>query len=143
MALFGAVFAILICTCTYRALDTVYGVDRCSPITEFGVVHFRIESGLSQSLIFRPLLLIYSHRSTLCHKSVDCNSNFQFGLILLLAGDISTNPGPKYTANPTRKPFGNGKPNAGFNLGLINTCSLRNKGPALASFISDSKIIVL
>ena len=54
--------------------------------------------------------------------------DFEFSLLLLLAGDASFNPGPGVR---------------GFRLGTINARSMRDKVPALSDLVSSNSIYLL
>ena len=54
--------------------------------------------------------------------------DFEFSLLLLLAGDVSLNPGPGVR---------------GPRLGTVNACSMRDKAPALSDLVVSQSIDLL
>ena len=84
-----------------------------------------ISSSISCSLSHRPLHNIFHglncnnlKKSVYCSQSTTSNT-----LLLILAGDISSNPGPN-----------------NINFATLNARSIRNKYPAVAHFVSDNQI---
>ena len=96
------------------------------------LTYFKIYDGLSPSLIFRPLLFAHVSPRTICHQKITVKNNTALLILLLLAGDISTNPGPSCSTK--------GKIPASIKLACSNLQSLRNKGPTLSSYFSEHKL---
>ena len=74
------------------------------------------------------LLLPRSFKQVSCCRNVKnfpTTTKFRdFSVLLLLCGDISLNPGP-------------------VSLGVINCCSVRNKGPTIADIVSSQSLDLL
>ena len=84
-----------------------------------------ISRALSPSLESFPSLFLCYNRKIRLPPWVQLD--FEFSLLLLLAGDVSLNPGPG---------------GRGLRLGTVNARSMRDKAPALSDLVA-SKIIDL
>ena len=80
-------------------------------------------SGISPSLTTKPIFFIRCVRSSLCHRKFTVRNPTNALLLLLLSGDVSTNPGP-----------------FPIKISSTNVQSLHTKGPSIDSFIRDNHI---
>lgn len=81
-------------------------------------------SSLSPCLVFKQAHFLNYRPSILCTRLLKTNNFVSLFLVLLLAGDVETNPGP-------------------INFGFSNCQSLRNKGPALYDLVSSTSVDIL
>ena len=137
MVLIGILFSFLVTTCTFRLVATQY-IDPAHPIKSqigFSSIScpdsFTISSSISPSLGYRPLLACFVYPRSVCSHGCKVSRPRFSVFLLLLAGDISANPGPGVLHNHT---------SLSFKVGIANLQSIRLKGPSVASLVEDIKL---
>ena len=118
-------FFLLVASSTLRSVSHP-PTDPYLPLTTPGHTNWTISSSLSPSLLFKPLLS--TRRSSLCRSNFHSHKPFSASLILLLSGDICTNPGPIHTQ---------------LKLSCANVNSLNKRAPLVESFVRDNGIHLL
>lgn len=78
---------------------------------------------MSHSLIYRQLLFAYIKPTSICKHRFYFGKPHRLALLLLLAGDISTNAGPIQTTQ--------------LKISCANVCSLSKRAALVESFVSD------
>ena len=108
----------------FRSTNKSYGVPKPTKIGS--IVNWSICSSLSPSLVFRPCFNLHQTFSLVkIHPTV--RSRSKLALLLLLSGDISTNPGPV----------------SNIKIASANVRSIRNKGPTVEAFVRENDISCL
>ncbi len=129
MVLWGICVALLACVSIVK-LTTCQSVDPAYP-TIYGhkdsKVHFSISATLSPSLVYRPIHYMVAHPGSMTKRNLRSLNFHSNSLLLLLSGDISSNPGPVHL-------------DSNFKLAIVNLQSITDKGPSLSKFVVDNNI---
>ena len=112
-------------TSAHRSLPYKSGEEQ--PLTVSNHTNWVLCASLSPSLVYRQCFCLYPKPSFNNLRS-HTRSRAKLSLLLLLSGDISTNPGPTTSS---------------LKILCANVQSLRNKGPTIDSFIREHGISCL
>ena len=94
------------------------------PVRLGEIINWSFSPSLSPSLSPRPILSLSnpSLRSHLCYQTLHTKSRTKLAFLLLIAGDISTNPGPTTHS---------------LQISCANVQSIRNKVPTIEAFVHE------
>ena len=128
MVLFGVLVAFLACSSVVR-LHEHHHINPALPTHVFGEdgieTNFTVSPYISGCLIFRPLHFVSAHPASMTKSLVHSHNNVSRSFLLLLAGDISSNPGPS------------------LKFGLCNIRSIRKNHTTSSDFIKSNDITIL
>lgn len=129
MVCFGLLVGLVACISVFRH-HAVQQIDPAHPFFHYGIcVGFHISSGISPSLTFQPLISLATNRQSLCRSIFRTSRSTSSSYLLLIAGDIATNPGPDTTGE--------------LKLAFTNICSLRAKSIPLAHYVESNNIDIV
>ncbi len=121
--LFICFYLFLVVAAVSRSIPVKPGETK--PFTVGSHTTWYFASSLSPSLIFRQTHFSLLSRSSICRQTFNLQNRRKSTLLLLLAGDISTNPGP--TLRPIK-------------IACTNVQSIRKKAAPIASVVRDGRI---